>query len=106
MNTRKPQPAANSPKNLVSKQLAHSGRLARSANKLVVAYALEGPLDVSSVRSKEIAIEWPPRTGCIIHVGGPPSFFADQWNEVKIRNIFAAIFAFRNTGDPNQLLAS
>jgi predicted NUDIX family NTP pyrophosphohydrolase len=35
---------------------------------LVVAYALEGTLDVSSVRSNEIAIEWPPRTGRTIYV--------------------------------------
>ena len=44
------------------------GQVRQRGGKLVVAYALEGTLDVSSVRSNEIAIEWPPRTGRAIHV--------------------------------------
>jgi predicted NUDIX family NTP pyrophosphohydrolase len=44
------------------------GQVRQRGGKLVVAYALEGTLDVSSVRSNEIAIEWPPRTGRTIYV--------------------------------------
>jgi predicted NUDIX family NTP pyrophosphohydrolase len=44
------------------------GQVRQRGGKLVVAYALEGTLDVSSVRSNEIAIEWPPRTGRITYV--------------------------------------
>jgi predicted NUDIX family NTP pyrophosphohydrolase len=44
------------------------GQVSQRGGKLVVAYALEGTLDVSSVRSNEIAIEWPPRTGRTIFV--------------------------------------
>jgi predicted NUDIX family NTP pyrophosphohydrolase len=44
------------------------GQVRQRGGKLVVAYALEGTLDVSSVHSNEIAIAWPPRTGRIIHV--------------------------------------
>jgi predicted NUDIX family NTP pyrophosphohydrolase len=44
------------------------GQVRQRGGKLVVAYALEGTLDVSSVRSNEIAIEWPPRTGRTIFV--------------------------------------
>jgi predicted NUDIX family NTP pyrophosphohydrolase len=44
------------------------GQVRQRGGKLVVAYALEGTLDVSCVRSNEIAIEWPPRTGRTIHV--------------------------------------
>src|SRR5437667_3084746 len=39
------------------------GQVRQRAGKLVHAYALEGDLDVSRVRSNEIAIEWPPRSG-------------------------------------------
>jgi predicted NUDIX family NTP pyrophosphohydrolase len=37
------------------------GQVRQRGGKLVLAYALEGALDVSTVRSNEIAIEWPPR---------------------------------------------
>ena len=32
------------------------------------AYALEGHLDVSGVRSNDVSIEWPPRSGRTIQV--------------------------------------
>jgi predicted NUDIX family NTP pyrophosphohydrolase len=44
------------------------GQVRQRGGKLVVAYALEGTLDVSSVRSNEFAIEWPPRSGRTIYV--------------------------------------
>jgi predicted NUDIX family NTP pyrophosphohydrolase len=39
------------------------GQVRQRGGKLVLAYALEGTLDVSTVHSNEIAIEWPPRSG-------------------------------------------
>jgi len=33
------------------------------AGKIVRGYALEGDLDLSNVRSNDVAIEWPPRSG-------------------------------------------
>jgi predicted NUDIX family NTP pyrophosphohydrolase len=39
------------------------GQVRQRAGKIVRGYALEGDLDVSSVRSNDIAIEWPPRSG-------------------------------------------
>jgi predicted NUDIX family NTP pyrophosphohydrolase len=44
------------------------GQVRQNSKKLVQAYALEGDLDVASIRSNEIAIEWPPRSGLTIHV--------------------------------------
>ena len=40
----------------------------QSAAKWVLAYALEGDLDVTSIRSNEITIEWPPRSGRTLQV--------------------------------------
>jgi predicted NUDIX family NTP pyrophosphohydrolase len=39
------------------------GQVRQRSGKLVQAFALEGTLDVSTVRSNDIAIEWPPRSG-------------------------------------------
>ena len=44
------------------------GQVRQRSGKLVLAYALEGTLDVSSVRSNQIAIEWPPRSGRTINI--------------------------------------
>jgi predicted NUDIX family NTP pyrophosphohydrolase len=44
------------------------GQVRQSSRKLVQAYALEGELDVTSIRSNEIPIEWPPRSGRTILV--------------------------------------
>jgi predicted NUDIX family NTP pyrophosphohydrolase len=44
------------------------GEVRQSGKKRVQAYALEGDLDVNSIRSNEIAIEWPPRSGRTIRV--------------------------------------
>lgn len=39
------------------------GQVRQRAGKIVRGYAMEGDLDVSNVRSNEVAIEWPPRSG-------------------------------------------
>ena len=39
------------------------GEVRQRGGKIVQGYALEGDLDVSSVRSNDVAIEWPPRSG-------------------------------------------
>lgn len=44
------------------------GQVRQRSGKIVLAYALEGTLDVSAVRSNEIAIEWPPRSGRTLSV--------------------------------------
>jgi predicted NUDIX family NTP pyrophosphohydrolase len=44
------------------------GEVRQSAAKWVLAYALEGDLDVTSIRSNEIRIEWPPRSGRTLQV--------------------------------------
>jgi predicted NUDIX family NTP pyrophosphohydrolase len=44
------------------------GQVRQRGGKIVQAYALEGTLDVSTVRSNEITIEWPPRSGRTIYV--------------------------------------
>jgi predicted NUDIX family NTP pyrophosphohydrolase len=44
------------------------GQVRQRGGKMVLAYALEGTLDVSTVRSNEIAIEWPPRSGRTMYV--------------------------------------
>ena len=71
VKTRKPQRAGNSPRNSASKRpvpLQSLGEVRQSAAKWVLAYALEGDLDVTSVRSNEITIEWPPRSGRTLQV--------------------------------------
>jgi predicted NUDIX family NTP pyrophosphohydrolase len=43
------------------------GEVRQSGKKRVQAYALEGDLDVARVRSNDVMIEWPPRSGRTIH---------------------------------------
>jgi predicted NUDIX family NTP pyrophosphohydrolase len=43
------------------------GEVRQSGKKRVQAYALEGDLDVTRVRSNDVAIEWPPRSRRTIH---------------------------------------
>jgi predicted NUDIX family NTP pyrophosphohydrolase len=52
------------------------GQVRQSSRKLVQAYALEGELDVTSIRSNEIPIEWPPRSGRTILV---PEIDRAEW---------------------------
>ncbi len=44
------------------------GEVRQRGGKIVLAYALEGNLDTGTVRSNEIAIEWPPRSGRTLYV--------------------------------------
>jgi len=44
------------------------GRVRQRAGKTVQAYALEGNLDVGGMRSNNVAVEWPPRSGRTMHV--------------------------------------
>lgn len=44
------------------------GQVRQRAGKIVHAFALEGALDVGTVRSNEIAIEWPRRSGRTVYV--------------------------------------
>jgi predicted NUDIX family NTP pyrophosphohydrolase len=39
------------------------GEVRQRAGKIVRGFALEGDLDADSVRSNDVAIEWPPRSG-------------------------------------------
>ena len=43
------------------------GEVRQSGKKRVQAYAMAGDLDVARVRSNDVAIEWPPRSGRTIH---------------------------------------
>ena len=36
----------------------------------------------------------------------PPALLPDQWNKTDVGNVLAAIFVFRNAGDPDQFLGS
>lgn len=44
------------------------GQVRQRGGKIVLAYALEGTLDAGAVRSNEIPLEWPPRSGRMIHI--------------------------------------
>jgi predicted NUDIX family NTP pyrophosphohydrolase len=44
------------------------GQVRQRGGKIVLAYALEGTLDAGAVRSNEIEVEWPPRSGRMIHI--------------------------------------
>ena len=44
------------------------GQVRQRAGKIVHGYALEGDLDVGTIRSNEITIRWPPRSGRTIQV--------------------------------------
>ena len=43
------------------------GQVRQRAGKTVLGYAMEGDLDVNSIRSNDVAIEWPPRSGRTTH---------------------------------------
>ncbi len=44
------------------------GQVRQRGGKIVLAYALEGTLDADAVRSNQIPIEWPPRSGRMVHI--------------------------------------
>lgn len=43
------------------------GEVRQSGGKIVTAWALAGDLDVTTVRSNDVALEWPPRSGRVQH---------------------------------------
>jgi predicted NUDIX family NTP pyrophosphohydrolase len=57
------------------------GQLRQRGGKTVIAYASKGTLDVAKVRSNEIPIEWPPRTGRIIYI---PEIDRAAWFELPL----------------------
>ncbi len=57
-------------------QLQPLGEVRQRGGKIVLAYALEGTLDASAVRSNEIPIEWPPRSGRMISI---PEIDRAEW---------------------------
>jgi predicted NUDIX family NTP pyrophosphohydrolase len=52
------------------------GQVRQRGGKTVLGYALQGTLDAGSVRSNQIAIEWPPRSGRTIFV---PEIDRAEW---------------------------
>ena len=44
-------------------ELAPLGRIRQKGGKIVEAFALEGDLDATAIRSNEFTLEWPPRSG-------------------------------------------
>jgi predicted NUDIX family NTP pyrophosphohydrolase len=57
------------------------GEVRQRGGKTVFAYALEGTLDVDSVRSNKIPIEWPPRSGRIIEI---PEIDRAEWFAIPL----------------------
>jgi predicted NUDIX family NTP pyrophosphohydrolase len=57
------------------------GDIRQRSGKIVHAFALEGDLDVSAVRSNTIAIRWPPRSGRTIHV---PEIDSAAWFDLPL----------------------
>ena len=65
----------------LTSRLEPLGQLRQRGGKIVIAYASEGTLDVTNVRSNEIPIEWPPRSGRIIHI---PEIDRAAWFELSL----------------------
>jgi len=59
-----------------SGRLLPLGQVRQRAGKIVHGYALEGDLDVGTIRSNEITIPWPPRSGRMIQV---PEIDRAEW---------------------------
>jgi predicted NUDIX family NTP pyrophosphohydrolase len=57
------------------------GQVRQRGGKRVLAFALQAPLDVGSVRSNQIAIEWPPRSGRTITV---PEIDRAEWFQLPL----------------------
>ena len=80
------------------------GEVRQSAAKRVLAYALQGDLDVTAVRSNNITIEWPPRSGRTLQVPeiDRAAWFAIPLAHQKIlagqRPLLDRLEALRNSG--------
>jgi predicted NUDIX family NTP pyrophosphohydrolase len=57
------------------------GQVRQRGGKFVLAYALEGTLAVDTVRSNEIPIEWPPRSGRMISI---PEIDRAEWFTIPL----------------------
>ena len=57
------------------------GQLRQRGGKTVIGYAAKGALDVANVRSNQVPIEWPPRTGRIIHI---PEIDRAEWFDLPL----------------------
>jgi predicted NUDIX family NTP pyrophosphohydrolase len=57
------------------------GEVRQRGGKIVLAFALEGTLDAGAVRSNQIPIEWPPRSGRMIHI---PEIDRAEWFTVPL----------------------
>ena len=57
------------------------GQVRQRGGKIVLAYALEGALDAGAVRSNEIEIEWPPRSGRTIRI---PEIDRAEWFTIPL----------------------
>jgi len=57
------------------------GQLRQRGGKIVIGYALKGSIDVTSIRSNEIPVEWPPRTGRTVYV---PEIDRAAWFELPL----------------------
>jgi predicted NUDIX family NTP pyrophosphohydrolase len=57
------------------------GSIRQRSGKIVHAFAMEGDLDVCAVRSNSFAIEWPPRSGHILHV---PEIDSAAWFDLAL----------------------
>lgn len=57
------------------------GDIRQRSGKTVHAFALEGDLDVSAVRSNTVAIEWPPRSGRTLRV---PEIDSAAWFDLAL----------------------
>jgi predicted NUDIX family NTP pyrophosphohydrolase len=57
------------------------GNIRQRSGKIVHAFALEGDLDVSTVRSNDISIVWPPRSGRTINV---PEIDSAAWFDLPL----------------------
>jgi predicted NUDIX family NTP pyrophosphohydrolase len=65
----------------VTGKLRPLGQVRQSGGKIVQAYAMEGDLDVNAVRSNEVAVEWPPRSGRTLYV---PEIDRAEWFAVPL----------------------
>lgn len=61
-------------------KLAELGEIEQKNIKIVVAWAIEGDLDVSGVQSNTIFIDWPPRSGKKMEI---PEVDRAEWFEIS-----------------------
>jgi predicted NUDIX family NTP pyrophosphohydrolase len=65
---------------LPSGELIELGQVRQKSGKIVLAWALRGDLDTTTVKSNRIVIEWPPRSGKRLEI---PEVDRAQWFEAS-----------------------